>query len=112
MSKTIVVIGSKTMGQGDDKLGAMLMKSFIYSLTQLDTLPNEILLYNTGATLAAPGSPVLPDLLSLQESGVQILTCGTCAGYFDLTDKIQVGSITNMYAIVEKMQQADHIIRP
>ena len=33
--KTVVVLGADHMGEGDDKLGKMLMKGFIYALTQL-----------------------------------------------------------------------------
>ena len=31
-------------GRGDDKLGKMLMKGFVYALTQLEELPQTILL--------------------------------------------------------------------
>ena len=32
--KTVVVLGADHMGEGDDKLGKMLMKGFVYALTQ------------------------------------------------------------------------------
>ena len=44
--------------------------------------------------------------------GVEILTCGTCLNFYGLTDQLQVGEVTNMYTIVEKMTQADHIVCP
>ena len=34
--KTVVVLGADHMGEGDDKLGKMLMKGFVYALTQLE----------------------------------------------------------------------------
>ena len=40
------------MGEGDDKLGKMLMKGFVYALTQLEELPQTILLFNSGASLS------------------------------------------------------------
>ena len=52
------------------------------------------------------------DLKLLEEQGVEILTCGTCLNYYNLSDKLQVGSVTNMYTIVEKMAGADKIITP
>ena len=41
---TVVVISSACMGTGDDALGAVLMKGFIYALSQQDKLPKTMLL--------------------------------------------------------------------
>lgn len=38
---TIVVVSSDRMGEGNDELGHVLMKSFIFAVTQLDELPEE-----------------------------------------------------------------------
>ena len=43
---------------------------------------------------------------------VNILTCGTCLDFYGIKEKLAVGSVTNMYEIVEKMQQSQTIIRP
>ena len=48
----------------------------------------------------------------MEAQGVTIKTCGTCLDYYGLKDKLQVGTITNMYDIVETMDKAAHIIRP
>lgn len=111
-SKTVVVISSDKMGNGDDTLGAALMKAFIFALSQQDTLPDTILFYNGGARLTCENAPTLEDLQSLEAQGVEILTCGTCLNHYGLTDQLKVGGITNMYAIVEKQTEADKIIRP
>lgn len=108
----VVVISSKQMGTGNDELGATLLKGFIYALGQQDTLPKTILFYNGGASVTCEESPSLEDLKSLQAQGVEILTCGTCLNFYGLTDKLQVGEVTNMYSIAEKMTQADLIIKP
>lgn len=108
----VVVISSDRMGSGNDALGKVLIKGFIFAVTQLDKLPKTMLFYNGGATLTAEGSDSLEDLKHLEEQGVEILTCGTCLNYYELTDKLQVGGVTNMYTIVEKMAGADKIIQP
>lgn len=108
----VVVVSSDRMGNGNDELGKVLIKGFIFAVTQLDKLPTTMLFYNGGATLTAEGSDSLEDLKHLEEQGVEILTCGTCLNYYGLSDKLQVGSVTNMYAIVEKMAGADKIIKP
>jgi len=108
----IVVVSSDRMGNGNDELGKVLIKGFIFAITQLEKLPKTMLFYNGGATLTAEGSDSLEDLKHLEEQGVEILTCGTCLNYYGLSEKLQVGSVTNMYAIVEKMAGADKIIKP
>ena len=109
---TVIVINSDRMGNGNDELGKVLIKGFLFAVTQLEKLPKTMLFYNGGATLTAEGSDSLEDLKSLEAQGVEILTCGTCLNYYGLTEKLQVGSVTNMYTIVEKMAEADKIIKP
>jgi len=109
---TVIVLGSNTMGNGSDELGEILMKGFVFALTKQSTLPQTVLLYNSGVKLASEGSDSIPDLKVLEEEGVEILACGTCLSYYELTEKLQVGSVTNMYEIAEKMTEAGFIVRP
>lgn len=108
----IVVVNSRYAGSGDDTLGNALMKSFIYTLTESEILPECMIFYNGGVHLTCEGSPVLEDLHKLASSGVEIYSCGTCLNFYGLEQKLQVGQVTNMYTIVEKQQKAVRIIRP
>ena len=72
--KTVVVLGADHMGEGDDKLGKMLMKGFVYALTQLEELPQTILLFNSGAYLSCEGSDSVEDLKSMEAQGVEVMT--------------------------------------
>lgn len=109
---TVVVVASDRMGSGNDELGKVLIKGFIFAVTQLDTLPKTMLFYNGGATLTCEGSDSLEDLKSLEAQGVEIMTCGTCLDYYGLKEKLAVGSVTNMYSIVEKLAGAAKILKP
>ncbi len=109
---SIAVISSGFMGSGDDTLGAMLMKSFIFALTQQESLPEAVLFYNGGAKLTCEGSASLEDISYLAEHGVEILTCGTCLKHYGLSEKLKIGGVTNMYEIVERMSRAARIIKP
>jgi selenium metabolism protein YedF len=109
---TVYAFGSNCMGLGNDELGATLMKGFIYAVSQLDELPKTMLFYNGGAKLTVEDSASLEDLKSLQAQGVEILTCGTCLNFYGLSEKLAVGEVTNMYAIVEKLNGASHIVKP
>ena len=109
---TVVVIASDQMGDGAEELGKALLKAFVFALTQQDRLPKTVLFYNGGASLSCEGSPMLEDLKALEAQGVEILTCGTCLNFYGLTDKLAVGSVTNMYTIVEKLTQAGNVVKP
>lgn len=108
----LVVLSADHMGEGAKELGNILMKSFLYALTQQDELPDAILCYNSGAKLTCEGSESLEDFRNLAAHGVEILTCGTCLNFYGITEKLQVGGVTNMYDIVERMSRADRVIRP
>ena len=108
----IAVLSANTMGNGEEQLGKLLMKSFIFALTKQDQLPETILCYNSGAYLTCEGSDSLEDLKSLEAEGVKILTCGTCLDFYNLKEKLAVGGVTNMYEIIEIMGNAGTIVRP
>ena len=108
----VVVIRSSYMGEGSEELGSVLIKGFIYALSQQDNPPETMLFYNGGATLTTEDSDSLEDLKSLEAQGVEIMTCGTCLDYYGLKDKLAVGTVTNMYSIVETMAKAGRIVRP
>lgn len=109
---TVVVISSQYMGSGDPELGKILMKGFIYTLSEMDFLPKTILFYNEGVKLAIEGSDSLNDLLTLESRGVEILSCGTCLNFYGVTDKLKAGTITNMYTIAERQMKATKVVKP
>ena len=111
-SDFVIAVDTATMGRGNDELGKVLMKGFLFAVTQLDELPKTMLFYNGGATLTTEGSDSLDDLKSLEAQGVTIKTCGTCLNYYGLTDKLKVGEVTNMYDIVETMAKASKVVKP
>lgn len=109
---TVVVIRKAQMGDGDPELGKVLLKGFIYALSQQDELPETMLFYNGGAAITCEGSESLEDLKELEAQGVQILTCGTCLNFYGLTEKLRVGEVTNMYEIARIMTGASLIVNP
>lgn len=111
-SDKVVVIRSNVMGEGDPELGKVLIKGFIYALSQQKELPKTILFYNGGACLTCEGSASLDDLKELEHRGVKILTCGTCLNFYGLSEKLKVGEVTNMYEIAETMSKASLIVSP
>ncbi|HKL42311.1 MAG TPA: sulfurtransferase-like selenium metabolism protein YedF [Clostridia bacterium] len=97
-----ILFTSNKIGKGDDTLGQVLMKGYIYTLSEMTELPKYIMFVNSGVELTTKGSESIDDLKALEDRGVEILSCGTCLDYLsiDLSD-LAVGSVTNMYTIVD-----------
>lgn len=108
--EVVIAFGRKTMGEGDPDLGEMLLKSYIYSLTELDSPPEHLLFFNSGAFLTNQDSNALNDLQTLQDKGTQISTCGACLDFYQIKETLAIGEITNMYGIAEVMAQAKKVI--
>lgn len=94
-----VFISSAGIGSGDEPLAALLMRGFLYSLTEADALPARIILMNGGIKLAVEGSESLVNLKRLEDRGVEILVCGTCLEFFQAKDRLAVGHVSNLYEI-------------
>lgn len=95
MSDYVILCTTDRLGTGDEKLGRILMKSFLDKLTE-NELPKQILLMNDGVRLAVEGSEVLPELERLTDKGVKIFSCGTCLNFYTLMEKLKIGEATNM----------------
>ena len=109
--KFTLLISTEKLGVGDDKLGEMLMKSYIFALSEAYTIPNDILFLNGGVNLTIETSSVLDSLKKLVERGASILVCGACLDFYNVKDKLSIGEITNMYTIVELMNTAEKTIK-
>lgn len=107
----VIMFGSDVMGEGSRELGQVLMKGYMYTLTEMKPYPKALLFVNSGVRLTTEGSEVIEYLRYLESEGVEILSCGTCLDYFQLKAKLVVGGVTNMYTIVEKMNMAKNTIR-
>jgi len=107
---TVVLVQSNVLGQGDDKLGNILMKGFMYTLTQIEGEIKALLFINSGVLLTTSGSELIEHIKQLEINGVEVLSCGTCLEYYGLTDKLEVGRVGNMYSIVEDMLHSSKVI--
>lgn len=107
-----VVLKSDCMGQGDDDLGAILIKGYLNTLRELDQKPSTIILYNGGARLAAKNSGAETALQALEQESVDVIVCGACVDFFDIQNQLVAGRISNMYEIAEKIAAAGHVVYP
>ena len=105
-----VFIGKERIGEGDLELGTSLLKMFLYTLAQDANTPKYILFINTGVKIPVENEQIIEHLKVLQEKGTEILVCGTCLNFYEISEKLQVGTISNMYDIVDAMKLVDKVI--
>ncbi len=108
----VLQITSDAMGQGEEDLGRLLLRSFIKTQLQLEGRPDLILFYNSGVRLCCEGSPLLEDLAALEQQGTELLACGTCLNYLQLAPSLAVGRVTDMLEIASRLSAAGRIVRP
>lgn len=105
-----ILVTNQFFGQGSEELGQILMKSFLYTLTEMGDAIKTLIFMNSGVYLTCEDSPVLEHLRVLEENDVEILSCGTCLDFYKVKEKLAVGKITNMYTAMETLTSASKSI--
>jgi selenium metabolism protein YedF len=108
--KIVVLLGTETLGRGDDELGRKLVLNFLLTLKEMGPDLWRLVLVNGGVKLSVEGADALASLQELEQGGVRVLVCGTCLNHFGLLEKKRVGETTNMLDIVTAMQLSDKVI--
>jgi selenium metabolism protein YedF len=103
----VLLISTDSIGRGSEELGKILVKALLNTLSENDSLPEKIALINSGVKLACEGSDVIEALQKIGEKGVEILVCGTCLNYFNLTEKIKAGKVSNAYEILNTLLEGN-----
>jgi intracellular sulfur oxidation DsrE/DsrF family protein len=107
----VVVFKTDGMGTSDQQdLKEKLAKTFLTLTNEMNPLPKVICFYTDGVKLACEGSPVLDELIALEEKGVRLILCQTCLNSFQLQDQVRIGIVGGMGDIITAMWQADHVI--
>ena len=108
---TVLLIASDLLGRGkNSQLGSLLMHSFLNTLGAFSSKPATIIFMNDGVKLVTEDSVAVGELRQLEATGVEVLACGTCLSRLNLTDKLAVGHISNMYDLASIMLKAGKVI--
>jgi selenium metabolism protein YedF len=108
--KIVIAINQELMGIGDPELGKTLMGAFLKKLWARSEKPDMLILYNGGVKLLGNDSSVLDALYGLEQSGVEIIACGTCLDYYSIDSNLKVGRRSDMVEIVNMMMEAEKLI--
>jgi selenium metabolism protein YedF len=112
LSEFVIAFQKDKMGDGAEELGTILIKAFINTLPEMDTKPKKLIFLNSGIYLALKDSPVIDTLKKLEQSGIEIISCGTCLDYYKKKEELGVGIVSNMYVILESLSKASKVIYP
>ncbi|KAF0091739.1 MAG: SirA3 [Fusobacteria bacterium] len=99
--EVVVLIKTSLFGEGDPKLGNILMKSFLVSLLESDKKVKALIFMNSGVELTTKNLEIVEVLKAFEEKGTVIYSCGTCLDFYGLKEDLKIGLITNMYSSVE-----------
>ena len=105
----VYLIASDTLGEGEEELGKILIKGFLSTLLDIEPLPKKVIFLNAGVKLAVMEADVKRTLADLEAAGVKILLCGTCLDYYELSDQVEVGEVSNMYEIVDSINSGQYV---
>ena len=103
----VYFLTSNTLGEGAEELGTVLMKGFISTLLDVRPLPEKVIFMNSGVKVPTLNEQAIEDLKKLSEAGVEILSCGTCLDYYEISEQLAVGEISNMYTILSALNSGN-----
>ena len=106
----MLLVTRNGMGRADSSLQQEFFAKYLRPLDENDMLPGGICFYTEGVKLVTEGSPVLDLLRSFEERGVPLLVCLTCLTHYGLVDKVTVGTVGGMSAIVAAQWAASKVI--
>lgn len=106
----VVFLGKDHVGEGDAALGRNLARMFLYTLDQGADIPSAVILMNNGVLLAVEDEQTIATLTSLRGKGSEILVCGTCLNHYGLTERVKVGTVSNMYDITQRILAARKMV--
>ncbi|MGL5256065.1 MAG: sulfurtransferase-like selenium metabolism protein YedF [Proteocatella sp.] len=110
ISNAVLMIKNEFLGDGNDELGKVLMKGFLYTVTETKPYPQKVVLLNSAVKLSTVNEETVAHLKKLEEAGTKVYSCGTCLNYYDLADQLKVGVVGNMYDVVESLNSTENRI--
>lgn len=105
-----VFLQNNVLGSPDAILGEGLVKAFLSNLADRRETPLVVALMNGGVLLALEGTSTCETLKKLEDKGVSVLVCGTCAKHFGVTGQVGAGCISNMMEITDALLAAPKVL--
>ncbi len=107
---TLILFTNDGLGRAKKELRRKVLTPYLKLVLESGKLPGALAFYTRGVKLVAEGSPVLDLLAEFEKQRVALIVCKTCVDYFDLGDKVRVGTVGGMGDIILAQQQASKVI--
>lgn len=101
MRNKVILVSTDSWGKGDEQLGQTILETFFTILKQEPELPAAIFCMHRGVLALTEDSLVSVHLKEIQEKGVPVFACKTCADYYQATDRLTAGEISSMKRFIE-----------
>ena len=98
------------IGRGDEALGKLLVRGFLYTLSEMESPPKTLVFMNSGVRLAAEREDTIELLQKIEARGVELLVCGTCLDYLHLKETLRAGRVSNLYEIAERFLASADVV--
>lgn len=94
-SKKTIYLKSDKVGEGE--LGSILIKGFLSSISEQESLPESIICVNSAIllTTADENDEITQVLKKLEKQGIKIYSCGTCLDFYNKREALKVGVVGN-----------------
>jgi hypothetical protein len=109
-SNIVILVTRNGLGNGETEQQQELFKRYLRLLFEENYLPSAFCFYTQGVLLAVEGSPVIEELKQFEAKGVNLFVCLSCLKYYDMINKLCVGTIASMPDIVHSQWKADKVI--
>lgn len=107
---TVFFLDSFKLGNPDDELGELLIKTFFQTVPDVEPLPGKIVFMHGGVKHTVEGAENAGNIKDLEKLGIDIVVCGTCLDYYGLKDKLAVGRISNFFEIASILNSASNTV--
>ncbi len=107
---TVILVTHDGMGSATAPLQHRLLKTYLTMLLENEMTPAAICFYGEGIQMVLDSSPVLDELRTLEQKGVELVACTTCLTYYGFLDRRAVGIQGSMADIVEAQWRAEKVI--
>lgn len=106
VDKTIFLKSDKI---GEGELGSMLIKGFLNTMLEQNTLPKEIICVNSAVLLTTKDEEddITKILKAIESKGVKIYSCGTCLDFYNIREDLKVGVAGNAIDTVKTLLNED-----
>ena len=111
VTETGFFIGKEYIGDGDREFGNNLMKMALYTLSEDARAPKYIFFMNGGVKLLSnEEEQICENVKKMEEKGTKVLVCGACLNYYEMTEKLGAGEVSNMYSILSAMEECAKVV--